>query len=283
MPASCVVLGTAQYIHACRASSDTDTIRLQHLGIREPMATQRHLDNAPIVEAIVDLRVRLPAEFEVRTLDSIKDSLGESYPKMEERCEVETGIKVSGKRIEQVVHEKVLQGYVFKTPDRRQVAQFRSDGFTFSRLKPYTNWTDVLAEARRLWSLYRDRVSSGLVTRVAVRYINQLDIPLPIQDLAKYLNAPPTIPRGYPQELHKFLTRVTVRDQEYDIMAHVIQALERGTKKSCVTVILDIDVFKERESGFGEPEIWSMFERLRDLKNRIFFDSIGEETARLFE
>lgn len=247
------------------------------------MARPRHLKNAPIVEAIVDFRVKLPAKFEVTTLASIKEMLGGSYPQMEERREIETGISVKGKRVEHIVEEKGLQGYFFKSPDGKNVAQFRKDGFTFSRLKPYTKWQDVLAEAKKLWKLYEDRAYPILVTRIAVRYINQLAVPLPIEDLAQYLNAPPTIPQNFPQELCHFLTRVTVRDPKSDIMAHVIQALERGSKRGSVTVILDIDVFKQKESGFGEREIWQTFNQLRGLKNRIFFDSITEKTARLFE
>jgi uncharacterized protein (TIGR04255 family) len=247
------------------------------------MARRRHLKNAPIVEAIVDFRVKLPAEFKVKSFASIKEQLGDSYPQMEGRREIETGITVKGKRVEHIVEEKGLQGYLFKSPDGKNVAQFRNDGFTFSRLKPYTEWQDVLAEARKLWKLYKNRASPVLVTRIAVRYINQLDIPLPIEDLAKYLHAPPTIPQSFPQELSRFLTRVTVRDPKFDIMAHVIQALERGSKRGSVTIILDIDVFKQKESGFGEREMWQTFKQLRHLKNRIFFGSITEKTARLFE
>jgi len=248
------------------------------------MARRRHLKNAPIVEAIVDFRVKLPAKFKVQTFASIKEILGDSYPQMEERREFEAGIKIQGKRVEHIVEEKGLQGYFFKSSDGKNVAQFRKDGFTFSRLKPYTNWQDVSAEAKKLWRIYVDSTFPDIVvTRIAARYINQLDIPLPIKDLEKYLKAPPAIPQNAPQELHQFLTRVTIRDPKFDIMAHIIQALERSSKRDCATVILDIDVFKQKESGFVELEIWQTFKQLRDLKNRIFFDSITEKTARLFE
>jgi uncharacterized protein (TIGR04255 family) len=248
------------------------------------MARRRHLKNAPIVEAIVDFRVKLPDKFEVKSFTSIKKRLGNRYPKMEERREFEAGVRIKDKRVEHMVEEKGLQGYFFKSPDGKNVAQFRKDGFTFSRLKPYTNWQDVLTEAKKLWRLYMDRTFPDLVvTRIAVRYINQLDIPLPIKDLKEYLKTPPAIPQNVPQELYQFLTRVTIRDPKFDIMAHIIQALERSSKRDCVTIILDIDVFKQKESGFVELEIWQTFEQLRDLKNRIFFSSITEKTARLFE
>ncbi len=47
----------------------------------------------------------------------------------------------------------VYQGFS-KTPDRLNVAQFRRDGFTFNRLRPYTKWEEIRPEALRLWQLY---------------------------------------------------------------------------------------------------------------------------------
>ena len=78
------------------------------------MARPRHLKNAPIVEAIVDFRVRLPDEFKVQTFASIKKVLGDSYPQMEERREFEAGVKMNGKRVEQIFEEK---GLVLKIPN----------------------------------------------------------------------------------------------------------------------------------------------------------------------
>lgn len=247
------------------------------------MATQRHLKNAPIVEAIIDIRAKLRNTFKVEEFSSLREALSNNYPVMEERRAIEFGGTIAGGKVQQTLADKGPMGYFFKSHDGEKVAQFRQDGFTFSRLKPYTNWQEVLEEAKRLWKLYMDKASPEIMTRIAVRYINQLDIPLPINDFAHYLTAPPIIPQNLPQNLYHFLTRVTIHDEKLDIMANIIQGLQSISKKDYVAVMLDIDVFKNKESGFAESEIWPTFEQLRDLKNRIFFDSITEETVRLFE
>ncbi len=247
------------------------------------MAKQRHLTNAPIVEALIDFRAKLPSGYNVTEFLSLKKTLGKSYPQVEESRAFESGLIVKGKQIEQILKDRGLRGYFFKSPDGKNIVQFREDGFTFSRLNPYTNWETVLAEAKKLWALYLRTASPELVTRLATRYINRMDIPLPINDFKQYLTAPPSIPESLPQGVSHFLTRVTIRDPELDMIAHVLQALEKSAKPDHVSIILDIDVFKQMESGFGESDIWPTFEHLRNLKNRIFFDSITEETARLFE
>jgi uncharacterized protein (TIGR04255 family) len=247
------------------------------------MARRIHLNKAPIVEAIIDFRVKLASDFDVTKLASLKEPLLVDYPIVQERRAFEAGVEVAGKQVQQMFEDKGLLGYLFRSGDERNVAQFGRDGFTFSHLKRYPEWETVLAEAKRLWELYSAKASPELITRLAVRYINQLPLPLSINDFGEYLTAPPRVPETLPQEVSHFMTRVVVRDAATDIRANIIQALQRGAKPDCVTVVLDIDVYKQQENGFEEPQIWSTFAQLRDLKNRIFFDSISEKTARLFE
>jgi hypothetical protein len=71
-------------------------------------------------------------------------------------------------------------GWRFVSPDKLHVFQARLNGFTFSRLPPYVDWESFRTEARRLWDLYRAVANPIAPTRIAVRYINRLDLPLPI-------------------------------------------------------------------------------------------------------
>jgi uncharacterized protein (TIGR04255 family) len=48
-------------------------------------------------------------------------------------------------------------------------------------------------------------------------------------------------------------------------------------------VVLDIDVFEAQEAGFPEDSISKIFEKIRLLKNKIFFGSITENTIRIYE
>ena len=249
------------------------------------MAKPKYLSNAPIVEAIIDFRVKLPSSFDVSRFSSLKEPLKDSYPRLEKKRLVQFGLQITPERFQQTLEDKGPSGYFLTSDDGKNVAQFREDGFTFSRLRPYTKWETVFPEARRLWKLYFDEASPELVTRIAVRYINQMNIPLPIDDFAHYLTAPPTVPTTLPQTVSQFMTRIVIHDEKQDISANITQALQKGAKPEYVTIILDIDVYKAKESGSGfeESEMWPTFEQLRELKNRIFFESITENSVRLFE
>jgi uncharacterized protein (TIGR04255 family) len=248
------------------------------------MAEYRHLNNAPIKEALIDLRVKLPPDFNVKRFEPAKGILRKRFPKCKERRAFKGGFGMEdGRPIVETPIDLGVDGYIFTSSDEKKTVQFRKDGFTYNRLKPYTSWEDVLSEAKELWQLYVESSGAQIITRIAVRYINDLKIPLPIRDFSDYLTVPPRIPDNIPQLCRSFFSRVVVHDTSREIDANIIQSLETGAGPEFATIIIDIDVYKRMELDTVRDEIWQVFEQLRDLKNNIFFGSITEETARMFE
>ncbi len=86
------------------------------------MARQRHLKNAPLVEAIIDFRVRL-APFDVTRFASLKETLRIDYPKVQEPREFVAGIGFAGKQVQQILEDKGLRGYFLRSVDDRNVVQ----------------------------------------------------------------------------------------------------------------------------------------------------------------
>ncbi len=176
-----------------------------------------------------------------------------------------------------------VTGYVLRSSDQLNVAQFRTDGFTFSRLRPYTRWEEVFPQALELWNLYVEAASPGLVTRIATRYINHIRIPGQSVDFDDYLTAGPKVPSELPQTIGGFLIRIVLLNPETGVAANVIQALERAADPRFTTVILDIDAYRVKEWKPDDATMVKTFALLREFKNRIFFNHITEHTARLFE
>lgn len=248
------------------------------------MAIPRYLPNAPITEAIVDIQAKPSETFQVDRFVRLTSELRERYPTVQQRRAGRAELQIKDDRLSTTATEPALVGYFFKSEDQLNVAQFRVDGFTFNRLRPYASWELIFPEAMKLWRLYFRIADPKLVTRIALRYINHLRLPLPIDDFERYLTAPPMVPQGLPQRLSGFLTRVVIHDPERGLAANVTQALElRVTDPDHVTVIIDIDAYKRSDFEPNAPGIERTFQVLHDFKNDIFFKSITEETARLFE
>ena len=247
------------------------------------MAIPRHLTHAPIIEALIDCRIKAPAGFTVDAFQSLKRKIAAGYPKSEEQRGFEAELRIEGGQVSQSTKEHGMVGLIFRSTSGENVAQFRIDGFSFSRLSPYTSWDEIFPEAFRLWKLYLDVVAPDFITRIAVRYINKLHIPLPLGDFSDYLCAPPVVPPELPRKVATFLTRIIIPESDFSADAAITQALERPDDQNSVTIILDIDVYRARQYEIDDEKMKLEFEELRQLKNKIFFSSITEKTAGLFE
>lgn len=181
-------------------------------------------------------------------------------------------------------------GKRLESADQPHVILCRLNGFTFSRLTPYAEWQDLRANAERQWRAFINVVQPKMVTRLAVRYINAMQLPLPMRDFQDFLTCPPRIPEPLPQEVSAFVQRMVIPDRESGAVAIVTQALEGfGAERAAdagatVTVLLDLDVFTNaRIEDPSTDEMWPILDSLRDLKNRMFFEHIQERTAEMFE
>lgn len=239
------------------------------------------LTKAPITEALIDLRVKLPASIDAQKIESIYESIKEQYPMKNKIFKSEIHVTIPAGRLDNPP-EYDIRGYFYKTPDKKQIVQNRLDGFTFNRLHPYIAWIDFHSEAYRLWQIYKEATSPESITRVALRYINKLNIPMPIESLKDYLTEPPTVPKELPQGMSSFWSRIVICEPSINANAIITQAFEQ-TINNIAPITLDIDVNVHQPEGLKESDAWETIERLRDFKNKIFFNSITEKLKEMYK
>ena len=246
------------------------------------MPAPRHLREAPVTEAIIDIRVKARPDFQPKEFEKIKPDASRLLPESEEQTGGVFTFQLAPTGVQPpVVQNLGFQGYVFKASDKKLLAQFRADGFTLNRLRPYSSWEELFPIALDLWKLYCSAANPAGVSRLAVRFINR--IPLPDSgEFSRYLRAAPAVPAEMPQNVTAFMTRTTIQDPSRGLSAHVAQALGTDAESQRV-LILDIDAFCEGAWAPADPEIAGIFERLREFKNLIFFGSLTDETLRQFE
>jgi uncharacterized protein (TIGR04255 family) len=248
------------------------------------MARIRHLQNAPITEAVVDFRVSLPPDFHPDRLREARERLAQDYPQTVERKRMEARLEIAGGQPKEArTRDLGFQGIWLKTEDQKTVAQFRVDGFTFNRLKPYTRWEQILPEALRLWSVYVELANPQSVTRIALRYINHMNLPSPGAELDDYIVTSPRLPPSVPQIRSSFATRLVLEYPERRMTANVIQVLEVGVETPAPSLLFDIDVYRTGHFEVSATTIKEILGDLRGYKNEIFFGSLTERFVEAFE
>lgn len=238
--------------------------------------------SAPITEALIDIRTQLPDTASLSSLEKLHSAIQAQYPQKGARMMWQGSLQLKDEEEPIKTAQHGLDGYLFTSSDGRQVVQFRLDGFSFSRLRPYSRWEEVYGEARRLWEIYAAGTKPIVVRRVATRYINSIEIPLKRFDYDDYFTAVPKIPEGLPQLLSHFFTRLVIPFPDHGATAIVVQTPAEKPDPVNTTVILDIDAFVEVSLAPGDAKLDEILAILRKVKNEIFFRSVTEKTKDLF-
>lgn len=243
------------------------------------MSEQVQLLHPPLREAVINLR--LEEQLSGKLIEELKDKRLPNYERVGPLKRGTFRFEIGAEAPSQAsVTRDELDGWRFQSTDGSKVVQIRRNGLTYSVLRDYRTWEEFKSGARMVWDLLREWFGQLTVARVAVRYINVLQLPPGLTDFDEYLRAGPRIPPEVPQVLSGFFHRVQVPFSELGAFAIITQALEPPTQ-TAIPVILDIDVQGLVKKGAEPDDIWTELDKLRKIKNLIFFSSITERVLEL--
>jgi uncharacterized protein (TIGR04255 family) len=239
-----------------------------------------HYQNAPISEALIDIKVHIPNALSLDLLESMHARIKDDYPRSEKRSYLHGQFSM-GDAVGAVATQTHI-GYAFTSADGKQIVQARLDGFTFSRLKPYGTWLTLRDESRRLWDIYRTLATAARISRIAVRYINQIDIPLKSIDYKDYFRTLPEVSPDLPQSLSGLFMQLQFPQLDLNGMLILTQTAIPAASPDQNSVVLDLDVFAPVLQEISEEALWDLLENLRHRKNEFFEACITDKTRELF-
>lgn len=236
--------------------------------------------NAPVEEAIITIRLAQPSD-----LDSLGKSfcsaLHASYPVVE-------AIDWSSDEPPQGVTTapSASRGLRLLSTDRQQAVQITPRSFSFHRLRPYIRWESFARPARDAWGTFAAVFHPERITEVQLRYLNVFQLPMPFEDWGDFLVIHPDLPPPVDTGLTNYLMSLALADANVPATANVTQATE-PEKNGLVPVVLDIDtrtpvVLGGAPGGEHEEQLWRTLDRLREYKNRLFFEGLTERAKELF-
>jgi uncharacterized protein (TIGR04255 family) len=243
------------------------------------------LNRPPIVEAVVDIDCDLPPILEIEALEKpARDCFRVEYPDFQTRFMFEHVFEAKGDAPPRTSTRREIGGYLFKHEDGKQLVQVRAQGFSFNRLAPYSTLDDYLPEVERTWKMFVKLAAPVQVRGIRLRYINRLPIPAVEGrvELNDFLKVGPRLSDERSLALVGFLNQNSAVETKTGNEVKTILTL-RKPERDIVPIIFDITA-GNGESAQPEdwPQILSRLQALRDLKNRVFFDTLTEKCLQLF-
>lgn len=245
-----------------------------------------HLSNPPIVEAIVNIECDLEPGFDLASLEETgREAFRDTYPTMRKQLLHEFSIAMKSDKSSSHALRHGLQALQFIQVDDKQLVQVRSTGYSFNRLAPYDSFDAYMPEILRTWELYRSVANPIKVQSIQVRYINRIELPLQLGgvELDEYFKNGPRLPEASGLKVTGFLNQYQAVEESTRYGVATVLTVEES-KGDTLPVIFDNAARAQMDI---EPTDWAVIEStlqsLRELKNRVFRNTLEEKCLSRFQ
>lgn len=242
--------------------------------------SERRYNHAPIISAMIDVQAGQSGTDDGAFFQQELEVPG--YPTRQSIQGVEAQFTITPTPAGATVGTAATHtsaGVLYHSLDRKQFFRLTPQGFTFGRQNPYESWATFVAEARRVWDVCLPDLK--YVGRLGLRYINRLDLPLPVRDFKDYLRTIPEISSDMPQELSGMFMRIQLPIEANEMQVFLTEAMIQPDRPDVVSIVLDIDVSSTTGRQSVSDDLWQRFEHFRSIKNEVFEACITDRMREL--
>ena len=244
----------------------------------------KNLANPPVVTAIFQIKYDSGS---IRLDDFLKFDtiLKREFPQRRENIESSLSLAPStriplGKAQVSGVTNTRRTGYVYFTTDQKEKLTLSESDITYTKESPYTGWESFKDFVLKVLNTLSPLLEGITIQRTSIRFINQFSL-TDFNDPTEYFNTQITssaAESSMPYPVTKYGFRLTF-DISEGIYSIVNQNVDQLTDK--YIYIFDIDVLDRNNILFDIDTIGETLERLRDIKNNIFFGNLTNKTLEL--
>lgn len=247
------------------------------------MEQAKYYSRSPIVEARMDIKVKLSPETGVADLMQIANAIEDEYAIDQQYFSLNGQITVDD-AIDLITTSanKFPIGYGFIADDKKRRVQSRLDGFTFSQFRPYPGWANFQQTARTLWESYEQTTNPIEIESLSLRYINRIEVSSASGSLKEYFTTSSEIPPDLPQTPSTYLLHLQLPIDEINSIVQIVQArvplqLDPIPLDS-IFVLLDINITTQGTISKQTEDIWQQLSLIHQHTNRVFEAFITDKT-----
>jgi uncharacterized protein (TIGR04255 family) len=245
---------------------------------QDDQAPDKQYLRPPITEAVVELRFEpsIPAG----VLKKLSSRFAKSYPGVQELKNI--SVKLEIKEQPEPIVDPGRAFYRRASPDETQLAIISEQSLAISQLAPYPGWREFLARFARDLAIWRDAAGFRRFTRIGLRYINRIDIPmhhLQKIDYEAFLRIYPHLPFD---GIYNYAMNVQLPIENIPCDLTINTATVQPPLYGFGSHLLDLDFGRTIDVPQGIDEIIDFLSILRLRKNEVFEACVTDKARALF-
>ena len=170
--------------------------------------------------------------------------------------------------------------------DQADVCLYQAAEVVCSRLAPYLGWENLISRAKTDWARFEKVRPRPALKRIALRYINRIDIPQASGEIVKvedYLKVWAHLPDyGDDRRIGAYVMQVQ-RPLDFGCDLLINTASVVSPLPDHASFFLDLDVYRDKDLPLKQASMWDLFDQMRTLKDTIFEMLITDKARQLFQ
>lgn len=239
--------------------------------------------HAPITEAVIEIKI--DSSLDQAGVEKASAKFRAHYPQDQRIQNVKVALLLAPRtRSNPKTQVDRNLGHRRSSSDLTQLLVLFPSSLMVSQLAPYPGWDQFYRRFCRDWRIWKKAVGFKTISRIGVRYINRIDIPVLGNNVEHetYLNVYPKLP---------------------DIIGHVggyaVQAVSSFEDVGCkltlnsavvpapildhVSFIVDQDIVREIDPPQSDRAIFQLLNEIRTKKNAVFEACITDRAREIFQ
>ena len=239
----------------------------------------------PITEAVIGISFSSPIK--QTAINSVNKKFHVHYPHSQvvSNIDFDVAVELTNNQINKPTTKITKKdGHRLSTADMTQLLVLWPSSFTLSQLAPYPGWNQFFERFVRDWNMWKRVVGFQTISRIGVRYINRIDIPItePVIEYEKYLNVYPKLPDNL-NPGHAYAVQAALELKEIDCLLKINSAAVPSPILDHASFVIDLDISKESNPPQSDDDVYDLLNKIRVKKNEMFEACVSSRAKELFQ
>lgn len=229
------------------------------------------LKNNPVREALLAIYFK-EAINDIDSLERISDKFIDRFSARNKSQIISAQVSIN----ETTTSELITDGFVQTNTELKKTIQIKKDRIVVNKLKPYQKWEELINTLNEIFDEYSSEFQNLEISSIQVRYINDLMLEdLNEFEMGEQIKLIPVLnTEKSSSEINNFIIKLATKKD--DLNGIIIESTEFDEITLKTKILLDITVNKYFEKIENINSIWDCFNRIRDYKNELFENIVGD-------